>query len=257
MRYAFAGDRDIAVAVLDFLLGEAMRPEALLLSGPERASHAEALETRCGHLDSTRIFRGAEFREEPARRTLEALELDFLVCVHFPYIVPRAVLDIPRLGAINLHPAFLPFNRGWHTPSWAILEDTPIGGTLHFMDEGLDTGPIIHQRSLVPAPGDTGDTLYRRTKALELEVFREAWPLLVSGEYTLTDQREDEGTAHRRKELLTPAVQKVDLDAPATARAVLRQLRALTTGRLEEAAYFEEGERRYRVQVTITEEPID
>ena len=80
---------------------------------------------------------------------LEQLSLDYIICVHFPYIVPREILSIPKYGVTNLHPAYLPYNLGWHTPSWAILENTPIGATLHYMDECVDTGDIIHQKKWI------------------------------------------------------------------------------------------------------------
>ena len=166
MRFAFAGDRDIAVWTLEYLLDGGYRPEALMLRAASRASHGERLAELCGHLPGDRIFRGKRFRSEPALATLRDLDLDFIVGIHFPYIVPREVLEIPRHGVLNLHPAYLPYNRGWHTPSWAILEGTPIGATLHFMDEGIDTGQVVAQRRLDVLPGDTADSLYRRVKRL-------------------------------------------------------------------------------------------
>ena len=75
---------------------------------------------------------GREFRERTGIAFLGELELDLILCVHFPYLLPPEVLSIPSKGCLNLHPAYLPWNRGWHTPSWAILEDTPGGATLHW-----------------------------------------------------------------------------------------------------------------------------
>src|SRR5687768_16752102 len=125
-RFAFAGDRDISVWVLDYLLGRGCVPSALLVSAPERASHAVELESRIAQLSKARIFRGADFRSPVAVETLGAMQLDYIIAVHFPYIFPPAVLSTPRLGVLNLHPALLPYNRGWHTATWAILEGTPI-----------------------------------------------------------------------------------------------------------------------------------
>jgi methionyl-tRNA formyltransferase len=256
IRYAFAGDRDIAVRVLDYLLECGHRPAALLVSGPERASHAEELAARCGHLDDTLVFCGPRFREPASLAVLERLSLDLIIAVHFPYLVPPGVLQLPRTGVLNLHPAYLPYNRGWHTPSWAILDDTPIGATLHFMDEGIDTGDIVHRRQLAVSPADTADTLYARVKDLELDVFREAWPLLVTRQYSRTPQPA-EGTSHRRTDLLDPAVQEIDLETSVPAGDLLRRLRALTTSRQEEAAYFQVAGKRYRIRIQIREDAPD
>jgi methionyl-tRNA formyltransferase len=252
IRYAFAGDRDLSVRVLDWLLERGDAPAALLVSDGPRASHADALARRVA-ASGVPVLRGAAFREPEGLERLRALDLDLVVGIHFPYLVPQAVLGIPRLGFVNLHPAYLPWNRGWHTPSWALLEGTPAGATLHFMSGEVDAGDVIHQRRLRPSPGDTAHTLYARLKALEFEVFREAWPSIAAGSPPRTPQPPG-GTARVRRELLRPEVQRIDPDAPTTAGELLTRLRALTTSEVAEAAYYEAEGRRYRVQVVVTEE---
>lgn len=254
LRIAFAGDRDIAIWVLDFLLSQDVRPLALLLPEAAGASHAEALRERCSYLPERDILVGARFREPRGTEELRDLRLDYVFGIHFPYLVPEAVLEVSGLGFLNLHPAFLPFNRGWHTPTWALLDSTPAGATLHFMDKGLDTGDIIHQKELRISDDDTADDLYRKLKRLELEVFREAWPQLLSKRPTRVPQDPNAGTFHRRKDLFQPQIQEINLDEPTTARQVLKRWRALTTNRIDEAAYFEIDGMRHRVRVMITPE---
>lgn len=252
LRIAFAGDRDIAVWVMDFLFSQGVRPLALLVPDQSKASHAQELRDRCSYLRAENIIVGAQFREPSSINRLRALDLDYVLGIHFPYLVPESVLDASRHGFLNLHPAYLPFNRGWHTPTWAIFEGTPVGATLHFMDTGLDTGDIIQQK-LLPIPhGDTADTLYAKLKRLELEVFKEAWPQLLCGQVTRTRQDQSIGTFHKRQDLFKSKVQKIDLDKPATARDLITRLRALSTNRIDEAAYFEMDGERYRVQVMIS-----
>jgi len=254
VRFAFAGDRDIAVWVLEYLLGAGCEPLALLLSSPKKATHADQLRELCPSLPEERVFRGKAFAREPARRILESLALDYVVGIHFPYIIPSEALAIPRVGFLNLHPAYLPYNRGWNTPSWAILEDTPIGATLHFMDEGVDSGDIVRQERLEIGPADTAHSLYQRLKLLELDVFKKAWPEIAAGTFQRTSQDPGAGTQHVRKDLLDERIQRIDLSAPCTAEELLRRLRGLSTSELSEAAYFDHGGRRYRVQVRIVEE---
>jgi methionyl-tRNA formyltransferase len=253
LRIGYAGDRDIAVWCLRFLLDQHVRPEVLLVTEPSKASHADELRRMCDDLPDDRILVGAEFRGPSGVELLRSLKLDYIIGIHFPYIVPPEVLALTK-GFMNLHPAYLPYNRGWHTPSWAILEGSPIGATFHFMDAGIDSGDILHQRRLTVAPSDTANSLYARVKKLEFEVFTEAWPLLASGDFRVRAQVAGEGTTHMRKELFTDPVQHIELDAPTTARALLRKLRALTTNRWDEAAYFVEEDKVYRVQVAISEE---
>lgn len=253
-RIAFAGDRQLAVDVLDFLLDLDVRPLALLVSSPRSASHAEQLIHRCPHLDEEHVWRGRAFRETGAVSLLRSLDLDLLVSVHFPYLVPPEILEIPRRGCINLHPALLPHNRGWHTATWAMLDDTPLGATLHVMDEGVDSGPVVHQRAVDVGPGDTADSIYPRLLRAELEVFKEAWPAIAENAEERREQVNSMATSHARGDLFRASVQRLDLTVVRPVADVLRQLRALTTSRIEEAAYFESDGRRFRVQIQIVEE---
>jgi methionyl-tRNA formyltransferase len=254
LRLALAGDRDIAVWVLDFLLSQDVQPLALLLPDDSRASHAQELRARCANLSEENILVGELFRGRSGIAKLQSLQLDYILGVHFPYTIPETVLNASGRGFINLHPAYLPFNRGWHTPTWAILEGTPIGATLHFMDKSLDTGDIIHQKQLEISDCDTADGLYRKLKQLELEVFQEAWPQLLSGQPTRIPQDPKAGTFHRRRDLFQPQIQQIGLDEPTTARQLLTRWRALTTNRIDEAAFFEGAGKRYRVQIVVTPE---
>lgn len=248
----YAGDRDISVWVLEFLLKQGARPIALMLPDEKSATHSQELTEMCGHLDNSRIFKGIQFREKNSIDLIKKLKPDYIMSVHFPYIFPKQFLKIPTFGVLNLHPAYLPYNRGWHTPTWAIWERTPYGATLHFMDEGIDTGDIIHQKRMRILPTDTADILYARVKRLELEVFKEAWPLLVSKKYLRKPQPIDRGTFHKKEEIKT--MRHIDLNAWVRAEDLIRRLRALTTNKIEEAAYFEVNGRKYHAQISITEE---
>lgn len=254
LRMAFAGDRQIAVDVLDFLVSQGVAPAALLLPADSRASHSQELLRRCRGLPPEHVLRGAAFRSSAGIGLLRQLDLDYLISVHFPYLVPEDVLVLPRHGCLNLHPALLPYNRGWHTPTWAILDGTPAGATLHFMDEGVDTGDIVHQREVPVRPDDTANSLYQRLLAAELEVFREAWPMLADRNPPRTPQAADAGTTHQRSDLFSAVVQELRLDDRRTVRDVLDQLRGLSTTSWHEAAYFDEGGRRYRVRIEIGDE---
>lgn len=255
LRIAFAGDRQISVDVLDFLLGQGVTPQALITAAPNRASHADALIDRCGHLPEHLIFRGTEFRTEAGLRALDALELDYVISIHLPYLVPAAALALPRHGWLNLHPSFLPFNRGWHTATWAILDGTPAGATLHVMDDSIDTGDIIRQRRVEIRDSDTAHTLYNRILRAEYEVFCEVWPEIAANGITAMPQGPGAGSTHRRIDLEQSGLKEIDADRAYPASDLILQLRALTTNSAMDAATIELGGRRYAVQVTLT--PLD
>lgn len=85
---------------------------------------------------------------------LRAASLDLALCWGFPWRIPQAALDVPRLGSVNCHPALLPRHRGPIPMAWAIRDgDGRYGVTWHRMDSELDTGPILAQAS-VPMEDD-------------------------------------------------------------------------------------------------------
>lgn len=254
MKYAYAANRDLGARVLEFLIAEGFRPEVLFLTDEEDPDVLEI--ARLANLPESRVFRGKGGLQQ-AKPLLSRLDLDYVLGIHYPYLVKRAFLQIPKHGFLNLHPAYLPFNRGWHTPSWAILEGTPAGATLHVMSEELDRGDILHQKRVEVGPADTADSLYQRLKQAEFEVFREAWPAVRDFVATRTPQGKTAGTVHRRQELLEADVAELDLDKSYLLRDLLRRLRALTTSDLSEACYFVEEGRRFRVAVRIEEETAE
>jgi methionyl-tRNA formyltransferase len=250
MRYAFAGDRDISVKVLTFLIDKGHAPLALLLSGPKRSSHAHEL-SQLANLPQKMIFEGINFNDENSIAILESLELDYIIGIHFPYIISQRILNIPAVGFINLHPAYLPYNRGWHTPSWAIMDGTKYGATLHFMDSSVDEGDIINQKECLVLPFDTANSLYQRVKQVELEVFQQSLPDLVS----LNPPRKKqlgEFTAHSKADLAS--VQQINLQENINAADLINKIRALTTNDLKESSFFMLNNKKYFVRIDIIEE---
>lgn len=248
MRFAFAGDRKIAVTLLEWLMSMDYKPLALLITEPEKNSHGEELKA-ISNLPAEQILEGKEFLEN--YEFLKSLDLDYIFGIHFPYIIPSKFIQLPKIGFLNLHPAFLPFNKGWHTPSWAILDNTPFGATLHFMSEALDEGEIIHQKQIDVRPEDTADSLYQRVMEVEVEVFKEALPELISLKPS-SIQQNGEGTSYRKKDL--GQIQEIFLDENYSGKNLINKIRGLTTNKIEEAAYFKKNGIKYYLQLTITEE---
>lgn len=253
MTYLFAGDRDIAVRILSLLMDAGYPPAMLLLADPKSASHSDALQS-IATLPPDRVFEGAQGWGEKATALMKRLRPDYLISIHYPHLLPKTVLQIPTIAALNLHPAWLPYNRGWHTPSWAILEGTPAGATLHHMTEQTDAGQIVLRKRTDISPADTAHTLYLKIKDTAVELFQEAIPLLAGREPGGTPQPAGEGTFHKKEDLDRSGIREIELDATYTGRELINRLRALTTSRKDEAAWFREGGRIVRVQVQLSEE---
>ena len=117
-----------------------------------------------------------------------------------------------------------------------------------------DTGDIVHQKRVEVFPGDTADTLYQRVLETELEVFTEALPSLLDYSFNRKSQKDMSGTMHKKKELLSENMRKLNLDEEMNIGKLIKKLRALTTNILEESAYYEIDGSKYFVQVKITKD---
>jgi len=120
---------------------------------------------------------------------------DLWISVHWDQIWRKEQLRTPKIGCVNLHNSYLPWNRGAHACTWAIIDRTPGGATMHWMDEGIDTGDILYQEPLTIHENDTAHDLYQRTMTLEVQVFRVGMDMLLAGNYQRIAQPKT-GTLH-------------------------------------------------------------
>jgi methionyl-tRNA formyltransferase len=249
MKYAFAGDRQISCNILEFLILKGHNPLALFVCDDKNESHSADL-IALSNLDMDKVFVGKNFKSETAFHLLNELELDYIIGIHFPYIVPQEILEIPKIGFINLHPAYLPYNKGWHTPSWAIIEGYDFGATLHFMSEKLDEGDIIHQKKIKIELTDTANSLYQKTLLLEEQVFYESFESLTSLNPNKIKQTEV-GTSHQKKDL--EKIRKIEVNQDVNPLVLIDKIRALTTNNINESAYIEIDGKKIGMQIKLVE----
>jgi methionyl-tRNA formyltransferase len=116
---------------------------------------------------------------------------DIMCVACFSMYIPRAILDIPRLGCLNVHPSLLPANRGPDPLFWTFHDGHhETGVTIHRMDEGLDTGPIVAQEKITVPDGTTYGQLEAECAAQGGKLLvRSLWQL-YQGTATLTPQDE-------------------------------------------------------------------
>src|SRR5204862_1671601 len=94
---------------------------------------------------------------------LRQLHPDLIAVAAFGQLLPKAILELPRFGCLNVHTSLLPKYRGAAPIQWAILNDEPeTGVTIMKMDAGMDTGPIVSQEKTPIADQDNSQTLYDR-----------------------------------------------------------------------------------------------
>jgi phosphoribosylglycinamide formyltransferase-1 len=127
-----------------------------------------------------RAFVDKKAYEQEMLKTLGRYDIGLILLAGYMRIVGREVIEAYRNKIINIHPALLPSFMGLHAQKQAFDYGVRISGcTVHFVDEGMDTGPIILQRCVPVLEGDTVDTLAARILEQEHQIFPEAVKLFV------------------------------------------------------------------------------
>lgn len=123
--------------------------------------------------------------------TLEYLKennIDFLISNGYAPIIKEPTISEYKHKIINIHPTFLPYGRGIYPLLWSLLEETPIGVTLHFIDEGIDSGEIIVQKKVQFDDNDTFEEAYNILLNEVEQLFLDNWNNIISQKYKLKYQ---------------------------------------------------------------------
>jgi methionyl-tRNA formyltransferase len=127
--------------------------------------------------------------------SLREQSADFALVIAYGRILPKAVLEAPRLGCVNVHASLLPKLRGAAPIQWAIVRgDSESGVCLMQMDEGLDTGAVLAREQLPIGPDETAAELSVRLSALGAQIVREQLPRFAAGQLTATPQEHASAT---------------------------------------------------------------
>ncbi|MGH8179351.1 MAG: methionyl-tRNA formyltransferase [Steroidobacteraceae bacterium] len=226
LRVAFAGTPEFAVPTLLSLMGS---PHELVgvLTQPDRprgrGQRLSPSPVKAAVDPSVPIAQPATLRSEDDRAPLVGWRPDVLVVVAYGLILPKAVLEIPRLGCVNVHASLLPRWRGAAPVERALLAGDPTTGvTIMLMEEGLDTGPVLLQRTLPIDSQDTGASLRARLATEGAPLLLEALQGLAAGALKPHPQPAA-GVTYARKLQKSEAV--IDWTRPAV--EIERQIRAL------------------------------
>jgi methionyl-tRNA formyltransferase len=138
------------------------------------------------------VIQPEKLRQPEALEQLRAWNPDLIVVAAFGQILRKEVLDLPRFGCINVHASLLPRWRGAAPINVAILHgDEETGVTIMKMDVGLDTGPILSQRSIRLAPDDTAGSVFEKLSQLGADLLIETLPDYLSGKLQPVPQPEE------------------------------------------------------------------
>ena len=198
MRVVFMGTPEFAVAALELLVTNRYELVAVYTQ-PDRVagrglSHVQSPVKRVALINDLLVRQPVKLSEEGAAAELAGLHPDVIVVAAYAQKLPKAVLDIPALGCVNIHPSLLPKHRGVSPVPAAILSgDSFTGVSVMLMDEGWDTGPVLSQAQIPISARDTTGSLMDKLSRIGAQLLLDVLPQLAGG--TLVPQPQDEKQA--------------------------------------------------------------
>jgi len=148
---------------------------------------------------------------------------ELVISVHCFQFFPKELINNVR--CINIHPGFNPTNRGWYPQVFSIIDNLPIGATIHEMDHKLDHGPIIARKRVDKFIWDTSFSIYERVLLTEIELFSEFFDRIINNDYSLISP-ENEGNIFYKEDFIELC--KIDLNQSGTFGQFYDRLRALS-----------------------------
>lgn len=185
---------------------------------------------------------------EEGLEKISELRPEIVVSSGFKHIVPEKIIEVPDKGIVNLHPSYLPYNKGAHPYIWPLIEGTPAGVSIHFMNQNLDEGPLIARKKVEKRPDDDAKSLRNRLMQEQAKLFKHNWDKILRGE---SRQQPGDGSIHFKKDL--DDVSNLGLDKKMAVEEVINILRGLTYGD-KKLARFEKDGQTYSLGVDIRKE---
>src|SRR6266481_4974699 len=191
MRIVFIGTGEIGVPTLKALLNSEHEVVGIVTQPDKPVGREQQIETPPikkallsgapgGRVLPGPILQSAQIKDQQAIEEIRVLKPDVIVVMAYGQILPRDVLEIPRLACLNLHASLLPRWRGAAPIQAAIAAgDCETGITVMYMDEGLDTGDILLQRKIEILPNETGGSLHDRLAQIAPDALLESLRMLA------------------------------------------------------------------------------
>lgn len=199
MKIVFMGTPDYAVGALEALIHAGHEITAAVTQPDKAKGRSGSLQyppvKECALKYNIPVFQPERVKRPEAVETLRGYEADVFIVAAFGQILSQEILDMPRLGCLNIHASLLPRYRGASPIQHAIIDgEERTGITIMQMDAGIDTGDILYQKELPIDRGDTSQSLYDKLTVLGGQTVVEALKLLERGALTPQKQREEDGS---------------------------------------------------------------
>ncbi|WP_434753263.1 methionyl-tRNA formyltransferase [Paenibacillus amylolyticus] len=227
MNIVFMGTPEFAVPSLDMLMAEGYHVVGVVTQPDKPQGRKKVLTPTPVKAAAERyglpVFQPVKLRDPEAVAHLAEWKPDLIVTAAFGQILPKAVLDMPVRGCVNVHGSLLPKYRGGAPIQRSIINGESVTGvTLMYMAEGLDTGDMISRVEVPITDEDTSGTMFVKLSEAGSKLLQAEMPRLIAGQTTAVPQDDEQATYARN---LTREDEKLDWSR--TSRELFNQIRGL------------------------------
>ena len=219
MKAVFMGTPDFAVPTLQKMIDMGIEVTAVVTQPDKAKGRGKKViyspVKECALAHDLPVYQPVRIRKEPEFiQTLRDMQPDVIVVVAFGQILPKEVLDIPRLGCVNVHASLLPKFRGAAPIQWSIIDGEEVTGvTTMLMDAGLDTGDMLLKTEIPMDPKETGGSLHDKLAAVGGELLEKTLIGLEAG--TIVPEKQDDSQAGEYARMLDKELGHIDFNQPA------------------------------------------
>lgn len=219
MKAVFMGTPDFAVPTLQKMIDMGIEITAVVTQPDKAKGRGKKViyspVKECALAHDLPVYQPVRIRKEPEFiQTLRDMQPDVIVVVAFGQILPKEILDIPRLGCVNVHASLLPKFRGAAPIQWSIIDGEEVTGvTTMLMDVGLDTGDMLLKTEIPVDPKETGGSLHDKLAAVGGELLEKTLIGLEAG--TIVPEKQDDSQAGEYARMLDKELGHIDFNQPA------------------------------------------
>ena len=193
MKIVFMGTPDFAVSTLESLVKGGHEVIAAVTQPDKPKGRGKAVQYTPVKEKALEyeipVYQPVKARDPEFVELLKGMDPDVIVVVAFGQLLPKAILDIPKYGCVNVHASLLPKYRGAAPIQWAVIDGEEVSGvTTMLMDEGLDTGDMLERAEIVLDEKETGGSLFDKLSALGGELILSTLEKMENGTITRTPQ---------------------------------------------------------------------
>ena len=200
MKFGLFASKYVGYEISKFF-GQNNEPLSCLVLDSKEEPNANSKIIEQSKISKDLIFYSNDLYTERILSQLKQLNLDLIILAWWPYILKKEMISLPKIGCLNFHNSFLPYNRGKHANFWTLVEGTTFGVTIHFIDSGIDSGDIAFQSIIEKSWEDTGKSLYYKSQKELIKLFIANFQQIKEGKIPRKIQSPKLVTYHNSSEL--------------------------------------------------------